>query len=685
MAIQNIFQTIFSTSGKETMLLSEKQSDQATLEKLFSFLGMLVVEPETNRRFSEKYQQLLSLSSTEKEIAAIKLYKKYEEFIIENKPPAVQREYTIEKLREEIQLIIQVSQLSDAFALFFLSDNKKVLMLFKLVMPIIGRNVLSLLGTTSWREMMEHITQGTVLSGITLIKDEVVFPVSLMQKMEMVSLKDLITTISNFYESMYVRISGILGKEQAEEPFIKLYQFVKLTFPYDITSLLLDLLPDEVFEEERIEIKSRKELEKIIQEKTSQLENAKNLLVQKVEEFQRQNQKLEDIKKSMLNLLEDIQEEKEKAEEETARDDALLDSIGDGMIAADKHNKIILLNGQAEAMLGWEKEELIGRELAEVIGLVYENGDPVPVEQRPAYIALAKGRKVSLSTTSINTIYYVRKDKTKFPAFITSTPVITNNAILGTITIFRDSTHEKEIDRMKTEFISLASHQLRTPLSAIKWFGEMLLAGDAGILSTEQTEFVKNISISTDRMIELVDSLLNISRIESGRIVIDPQPTSLKDLVESIITELGVKIQEKHQHMVVTVSGDLPKINIDQRLIRQVYLNLLTNSIKYSKPESEIGISISRQGDEILSEVTDTGYGIPQQQQGKIFEKFFRAENAIKVETDGTGLGLYLVKAIIESSAGKIWFRSEEGRGTSFYFTLPISGMTAKEGEVRIQ
>ncbi|MDE2588363.1 MAG: PAS domain S-box protein [Patescibacteria group bacterium] len=682
--MQNIFQTIFSTDSKEKILFSERLSDQATLEKLFSFLNMLVVEPETNRRFTEKYQQLLSLSSTEKEVSAIKLYKKYEEFIVENKPPIVQREYSVERLRQEIQVIIQTSQLSEAFDLLFLSDNKKVAMLFKLVMPIIGRNVLSLLGRVSWHEMVDHITQGSVLSGISLVKDEVIIPVPVMQKLDDFSLKDLVKMISNFYESMYVRVSGILGKEQAEEPFVKLYQFVKLSFPYDITSLLLDLLPDEIFEEERIEIKSRKELEKIIQEKTSQLENAKKMLEQKVDEFQRQNQKLEDIKKSMLNLLEDIQEEKEKAEEEKARDDALLDSIGDGMIAADKHNKIILLNEQAEALLGWEKEELIGRELADAIGLVYENGEAVPVQQRPAYVALSTGRKVSLSTTSLNTIYYVRKDRTKFPAFITSTPVITNNAIIGTITIFRDSTHEKEIDRMKTEFITLASHQLRTPLSAIKWFGEMLLAGDAGLLSTEQGEFVKNISISTERMIELVDSLLNISRIESGRIVIDPQPTDLKELVEGIITELGVKIQEKHQHMVVTVSGDLPKINIDQRLIRQVYLNLLTNSIKYSKPESEISISISKQGEDILSEVADTGYGIPQQQQGKIFEKFFRAENAIKVETDGTGLGLYLVRAIINSSRGKIWFRSIEGKGTSFYFSLPISGMIAKQGEVKI-
>ncbi|HLZ14742.1 MAG TPA: ATP-binding protein [Candidatus Saccharimonadales bacterium] len=379
----------------------------------------------------------------------------------------------------------------------------------------------------------------------------------------------------------------------------------------------------------------------------------------------------------------ELEIEKDVAERERAKDEAILSSIGEGVIATDKAGNVLIMNNIAEDILDLDHGANVGKAMVSLFSLANETGAAIPAEEHPLYITITKGQKIS------KTFVFTKKDARKITINITSAPVVQKNAqgqenIVGTINIIRDITKEKEIDRMKTEFISLASHQLRTPLSAIKWFSEMLLSGDAGALNSDQTDFAKNISDSTERMIQLVTSLLNISRMESGRIMIDPQPTDLKELIESLAKELQVKVLERHQNLIISVHDDLPKINLDAKLIRQVYLNLLTNAIKYTPKGGEISVFISRKDDQIISQVTDNGYGIPVAEQPKMFQKFFRAANVAKVETDGTGLGLYLIKAVIDASKGKIWFKSEEGKGTTFWFSLPMSGMQAKKGEVTL-
>jgi PAS domain S-box-containing protein len=384
---------------------------------------------------------------------------------------------------------------------------------------------------------------------------------------------------------------------------------------------------------------------------------------------------LSNQQKATLNILDDVKLEK-------IRYEALLTGIGDGIIATDNETKVVVINQATENMLGLKKEDVYGKKLIDVFSVVDEKGIPIPENERPINKAVATRKPFS---TSINSnYYYTTKEGKRIPVALNASPVVVDGKLIGVIDVFRDISHEKDIDRMKTEFISLSSHQLRTPLSAIKWFGEMLLAGDAGKLTDEQTEFVNNIAQSTERMIALVNSLLNISRIESGRIIVDPVPTHLPDLVSDVVKEVQNKIDEKKLNLIVSVHPDLPEINVDPKLIREVYKNLLTNSIKYTPEGGEISIFISKNDKEIISQVSDTGYGIPQKEQNKVFAKFFRAENIVKLETEGTGLGLYLVKAVVESSNGRVWFESHEGQGTTFWFAIPLTGSIAKSGEVSV-
>lgn len=353
-----------------------------------------------------------------------------------------------------------------------------------------------------------------------------------------------------------------------------------------------------------------------------------------------------------------------KDEEQKVWDEALLSGLGEGIVVTDKEGYVMQINKKAEELVGWKNSEVVGKRWHEVARLENEDGSLIDPENRATQKVLKTGIPLYMANH-----FYVRRDGSRFPVGTTAAPVIMRGEVMGVIAVFRDITHEREVDRAKSEFVSLASHQLRTPLSAVKWFCEMLIAGDAGRLSLSQLEFVHNIDMSNERMIELVNLLLDISRIESGKIVVDRSPTDLRKLLDDLLSELKPKIKTRKVKLMVDKS--LREVFVDPRLVRQVYANLLTNSIKYTKDNGVIEVIVLRKDGEIVSEVRDNGFGIPEADKKRVFEKFFRAENVSKIETDGTGLGLYLAKAIVTSSGGKMWFESKLNSGTSFWFSLP--------------
>ncbi len=238
------------------------------------------------------------------------------------------------------------------------------------------------------------------------------------------------------------------------------------------------------------------------------------------------------------------------------------------------------------------------------------------------------------------------------------------------VTIF-DITEQKNLDKSKTEFVSLASHQLRTPLVTIKWNTEMLLHADTGPLNPKQDKYIRTISEVNKDMVDLVDTLLNISRIEIGKLSVNAEATNVQEVTDSILMEVSTQVEKKNMTIVRQYNGLFRNITSDPKLLRIVIHNLITNALKYTPDGGTITIRFNADAERNQIIVTDTGYGIPASQQHKIFTKLFRADNVKEIgSSQSTGLGLYMVKSVVTSLGGDITFQSEENKGTSFIVTI---------------
>ena len=233
---------------------------------------------------------------------------------------------------------------------------------------------------------------------------------------------------------------------------------------------------------------------------------------------------------------------------------------------------------------------------------------------------------------------------------------------------------KEAVNKSQSDFINLTSHQLRTPLSGIKWLLELFQKSDMGNLTKKQKDFLEKIDVSNERMIALVNDLLEVTRIEQGQIKLYLQPTELPSIIQGIIKEKEKQIKLKHFQFSLTIEQEpFPMVRTELNKIRQAIANLINNALAFTKDGGRININLKQDNAFVVFSITDTGLGIPLDQQPRIFEKFYRGNNVRSLETTGTGLGLYIAKAFIEASGGKIWFKSEEGKGTTFNFTLPIA------------
>ena len=355
-----------------------------------------------------------------------------------------------------------------------------------------------------------------------------------------------------------------------------------------------------------------------------------------------------------------------RAEEQTAQAEALFNSIGEGAIATDEYGRITSINPIALKMLGYKESEMLGEWFPKKIVALTDQNVPINLIDRPITKAFLTGKSVT------EKVFYRKSNGQSFPVILTISPILLADRPIGAIEVFRDITIEEEVDRMKSEFISLASHQLRTPLSAIKTYSHMLVDGYMGDVTLAQKKSLRTIIGATNRMNELISTLLNITRIESGTIIINSRTLRVNRAAEEVIKELSMAASEKNIDLSLTLSGKLAcSVKTDNLILKEIITNLVSNAIKYTDEGGAVDITVKGRIKDVMVTIADNGWGIPKDSHDQVFSKFFRAQNTVKRETTGTGLGLYLVKGLLERLEGKIWFESEEGQGTKFYFTLP--------------
>jgi PAS domain S-box-containing protein len=354
---------------------------------------------------------------------------------------------------------------------------------------------------------------------------------------------------------------------------------------------------------------------------------------------------------------------------ETSRSQAILEAVADGVLVTDVSGKITLFNASAEQILSLDRDEILGQSLDHFIGLFGKAAqswmltirtwleDPNSYQPGDTYadqVVLDNRRVVSVHLS----------------------PVRLRNDFLGTVSIFRDITHQVEVDRLKSEFVATVSHELRTPMTSIKGYVEILLMGAAGSMSPQQVHFLEIVKSNTERLAVLVNDLLDVSRIEAGRVTLSLQALDLREVAEDVIATLSHRMQEEERPMKIEldIPSDLPRVYGDPERARQVLDNLLENAYQYTEIGGTINLRMHPEGDMMQIDVKDNGIGITLEEQKRVFERFYRGEDPLVLATSGTGLGLSIVNSLVDMHKGSLWLESSgiRGEGSVFSFTLPL-------------
>ncbi len=379
------------------------------------------------------------------------------------------------------------------------------------------------------------------------------------------------------------------------------------------------------------------------------------------------HKRTEDALSNYRNNLEALVEQRtEQLIEEKELLNVTLLSMTDGLIAVDTKKQIVLFNRVAENLTKWKFEEVHGKSADEVLHLIDEKTRRSI--QSPIDEVLSSGTKQTGTDRDVITA----KDGSQCPISITAAPIHRNDgSIIGVVMLLRDVSREREIDRMKTDFVSSVSHELRTPLSSIKAHIATILR-DPNMSEQTRHQFLSIINEEADRLKDLIEGLLEISRVESGAVEIVRKSVCINDLINKVMDVIKPLADKKNIQLHAYLHDGLGRITVDECKITSMLINLLTNAIKFTPELGCASISTLLRDKQLFISVSDTGVGIPKHALPRIFDRFYRVKEHSR-RVPGTGLGLAIVKEIVEMHSGRIEVESEPGKGTTFTVSLPLN------------
>jgi PAS domain S-box-containing protein len=361
-------------------------------------------------------------------------------------------------------------------------------------------------------------------------------------------------------------------------------------------------------------------------------------------------------------------------QEEASKSQAILQSIADGVVVNNPQGQVVLLNPAAEQILNSPREHLLSTDVRRLIEAFEDPGRTEALATIETMLTKSN-RPSQIQVVSV----MLEVDGRVISAHMA--PVIArHDEFLGVVTILRDITKEVESDRAKSEFISTVSHELRTPMTAIKGYTDLLYGGAVGSLNENQKHFLNVIQNNTGRLIALINDLLDISRIETGRVRFETAPVKLGEVIGDVVEAMAARAQERGLNLSYEVDAGIPEVMGDRDRLHQILTNLVGNAINYT-PEGCVTIEATDADKAVQVSVRDTGVGIDPEEISRIFDRFYRSDDPVVQAASGTGLGLPIVKMFVEMHGGRVWVDSEKDKGSTFTFILPVRGAELEQEE----